>query len=253
MLIKINLFEKIDLKGYTFLEGFPGAGLVGPMAISYIIEKLSLKYIGYIESDRFPPLIAIHGEKPLPAVRLYAQEKTKVVTILAEFAIPIDLTYTIVDKIYDFIKENGISKIVSIGGIPSQQQDIDQQSVFVIASTEELKKEAVKAGLRAVGEGVATGINAMLMLKTATDNVPDMSILIPVDPNILDPKYAELAILSLNKLINLGVDIKELDKEAKEVEAKIKDVLKKNREVQEAHRKAVGGANTDDSGPSMYA
>ena len=93
----------------------------------------------------------------------------------------------------------------------------------------------------------------MLMLKAATSGVLDMSILIPVDPNILDPKYAELAILSLNKLINLGVDIKELDREAKEVEAKIKDVLKKNREIQEAHRKAVGGGSTEDSGPSMYA
>jgi uncharacterized protein len=248
-MIKINLFEKLDLSGYTFLEGFPGAGLVGPMAISYIIEKLAMKYVGYVDSDRFPPLIAIHGERPLPAVRVYAYDKAKVITILAEFAIPIDLTYEMVEQIYGFIKANGISKIVSIGGIPSQQQDLDQQAVFAIASTDALKKEAQKAGLREVGEGVATGINAMLMLKTTMDGVQDISILVPVDPNILDPKYAELAILSLNKLINLNVDIKELDKEAKEVEAKIKEVLKKNREIQEAHKKAVG----DDTGPSMYA
>jgi predicted ATP-grasp superfamily ATP-dependent carboligase len=89
----------------------------------------------------------------------------------------------------------------------------------------------------------------MLMLKTMGEGVPDISILVPVDPNILDPKYAELAIMSLNKLIDLNVDIKELDREAKEVEAKIKEVLKKNREIQEAHKKAVG----DDAGPSMYA
>ncbi len=249
-MIRINLLEKPDLKGYTFLEGFPGAGLVGPMAISYIIEKLSMKYIGYLESDRFPPLIAIHGEKPMPAVRIYIHDKMKVVTILAEFAIPIDLTYDVVDQINEFIVSNGITKIVSIGGIPSQQTDIEQQSVFAIASGDALKKDTLKAGLKPVAEGVATGINAMLMLKAAVGGIQDVSILIPVDPNILDPKYAELAILSLNKLINLNVDIKELDKEAKEVEAKIKEVLKKNREIQEAHKKAVGG---EDTGPSMYA
>ncbi len=248
-MIKINLFDKADLSGYTFLEGFPGAGLVGPMAISYIIEKLPMKYIGYLESERFPPLIAIHGEKPLPAVRVYMHEKTKIVTILAEFAIPIDLTYDMVESIYSFIKENKIVKIVSIGGIPSPQQDLEQQAVFAIASNEALKKEAQKAGLRQVGEGVATGINAMLMLKTIGNGVPDISILVPVDPNILDPKYAELAIMSLNKLISLNVDIKELDREAKEVEAKIKEILKKNKDIQEAHKKAVG----DDTGPSMYA
>jgi uncharacterized protein len=244
-MIKINLFEKVNLSGYTFLEGFPGAGLVGPMAISYIIEKLPMKYIGYLESDKFPPLIAIHGERPLPAVRVYMHDRTKVVTVLAEFAISIDLTYEMVECVYNFIKEHGISEIVSIGGIPSQQQDQDSQIVFAIASNDVLKKEAAKAGLRQVGEGVATGINAMLMLKTIMDGVPDISILVPVDPNILDPKYAELAIMSLNKLINLNVDIKELDREAKEVEAKIKE----NKDIQEAHKKAVG----DDSGPSMYA
>ncbi len=248
-MIKINLFEKVDLKEYTFLEGFPGAGLVGPMTISYIIEKLPMKYIGYLESDRFPPLIAIHGEKPLPAIRVYVHDRTKVVTILAEFAIPLDLTYEMVESVYGFIKENGISKIISIGGIPSQQQDQDSQVVFAITSNDALKKESQKAGMKTVGEGVATGINAMLMLKTMGEGVPDISILVPVDPNILDPKYAELAIMSLNKLIDLNVDIKELDREAKEVEAKIKEVLKKNREIQEAHKKAVG----DDAGPSMYA
>lgn len=247
--MKLNLFEKVGLSGYTFLEGFPGAGLVGPMAISYIIEKLQMRYVGYMESDRFPPLIAIHGEKPLPAVRVYVHEKMKIATILAEFAIPIDLTYEMVENIYGFVKDNGMSKIVSIGGIPSQQQDIDQQSVFAIASNDTLKKDAQKAGLKPVGEGVATGVNAILMQRSVTSNMPDVSILVPVDPNILDPKYAELAILSLNKLINLNVDIKELDKEAKEVEAKIKELLKKHKEMQEAHKKAVG----EEEGPSMYA
>jgi uncharacterized protein len=246
-MLNIKLVEKPNLKGFTLIEGFPGAGLVGPMAISYIIEKLGMKYIGYIESDLFPPLVAIHGDKPMPPVRIYYSEKTNIVTILAEFAIPIEVTYDLTVKLYEFIKTNGIGKIISIGGIPSQQP-MEPDVVFGIGSTESAKKDVQKAGLKPVGEGVATGVSALVLMNAVNDEISDVSVLVPVDPNILDPKYAELAIISLNKLTTLNIDIKELDKEAKEVEAKIRELMKKNKQTQEAHNKVA-----EDSGPSMYA
>ncbi len=249
-MINIKMLEKPSLKGFTLIEGFPGTGLVGPMAISYIIEKLGMKYIGYIESNSFPPLVAIHGDRPLPPVRIYYSEKASTVTILAEFAIPLEATYELAQKLFAFVKENGISKIVSIGGIPSSQP-MELDTVFAITSTDALKKETQKAGLKQIGEGVATGVSAMILMNAAIEGIDDISILIPVDPNILDPKYAELAIVNLNKLTNLNVDIKELDKEAKEVEAKIRELMKKRNEMQDAHKKAVGVG--EEAGPYMYA
>jgi uncharacterized protein len=247
-MINIKLIKKIDLKGYIFLEGFPGAGLVGPMALSYIIDKIDMQLIGYIESDDFPPIVAVHDEKPMPAVRIYANEKFKIVTVLAEFAIPIEQTLEFSNILYNFIKENKLSRIISVGGMPSSQQNIDNETIFVIVSNDTLKKEVQKAGLKSISEGIATGIGAVLMLKSSMDSLSDINILIPIDPNILDPKYAELAIKSLNKLINLNIDVTELDKEAKEVEAKVRELLKKSRETQDAHKRAI-----DQTGPSMYA
>jgi uncharacterized protein len=246
-MLNIKMIEKPNLKGTTLIEGFPGAGLVGPMAISYIIEKIGMKYVGYIESDLFPPLVAIHSDTPMPPIRIYFGEKANVVTILAEFAIPLEVTYDLTTKLYDFIKTNGIEKIISIGGIPSSQPT-EQGVVFGIASTDAAKKELQKAGLKPVGEGVATGVSALILMNAVNDKIFDVSVLVPVDPNILDPKYAELAIISLNKLTNLNIDIKELDKEAKEVEAKITELMKKNRQTQDAHKNIA-----QDSGPSMYA
>ena len=95
---------------------------------------------------------------------------------------------------------------------------------------------------------MATGVSALLLMRAVAEGMPDISVLVPVDPNILDPKYAELAITSLNKLININIDVKELEKEAQEVEAKIRELMKKNREMQDAHKKV-----TEDTGPSMYA
>ena len=42
-MIEIKLVKDVDMKGATLIEGFPGIGLVGPMAVSYIIDKLNME------------------------------------------------------------------------------------------------------------------------------------------------------------------------------------------------------------------
>lgn len=244
-MIKINLFEEVNLKGCTFIEGFPGAGLVGPMAISYIIDKLQMKYIGYLESEDFPPLVSVHKNKPMPPIRVYYADKQKLVTIFAEFAVTIDLVSKMSDAVYEFIKENKMAGIYSIGGIPARENDKDP---FFIASTQSASKDAVDAGLKSVEEGVATGVGALLLVKATMDEIDDVDIMIPVQQNIIDPIYAETAVQSLNQMLNLNIDVTDLDKEAKMVEAKLKELISKHKESHEDYKKAV-----DSTGPSMYA
>lgn len=245
-MIEIKMIKDVNLKGCTFIEGFPGIGLVGPMAISYIIDKLNMTYIGYMESDSFPPLVSIHKGEPMPSIRVYYAEKEKLVTIFAEFAIPMALISELTATIYDFVKKNGIPNIYSIGGIPAEPDN--NQTPFVIASNSAITKNAISAGLRPIEEGVATGVSALLLVKSTADGLKDMCIMIPVQQNIIDPTYAEIAIASLNKLMNLNIDITDLDKEAKAVQAKIKELINKHKETHDTYKKAV-----DSEGPSMYA
>lgn len=244
-MIKINMFKDIKLKGYSFIEGFPGAGLVGPMTISYMVDKLKMKYAGYVEGDNFPPLISIHKRQPVPPIRVYYSEEYKIVTIFAEFAITLDLVSELSDTVYKFICDNGISGIYSIGGIPMQ---MDTNTPFAVTSNAATAKKAASAGLKPIEEGVATGISALLIIKAAMGNLNEINIMIPVKQNIVDPGYAETAIQSLNKLLNLKIDVTDLDKEAKAVQAKIKEIINKHKESHENYKNAI-----DNTGPSMYA
>ena len=102
--MQIKLTKDLDFEGFTFLEGFPGIGLVGAMSISYVIEKLGLENIGYLESEEFPPLMSIHDGIPMHSIRIYASEKYKIITIFSEFSIPASTTYKITDALIEFIK-----------------------------------------------------------------------------------------------------------------------------------------------------
>jgi uncharacterized protein len=233
-MIEIKLFSEGNFKDYTFIEGFPGVGLVGPMTISYIIDKLQMKYIGYVDSENFPPLVSIHKGNPVPPIRVYSSEKEKIITIFAEFSIPVELIAELSKVVYQFIKSKNITKIYSIGGIPMNDED---KTAFLISSTGGTITSAQANGLKPIEEGVATGVSALLLVKASIEKLPDTCIMVPVKQNIIDPIYAEIAIQNLNKLMNLNIDITDLDKEAKAVEAKIKELINKHKETHESYKK----------------
>jgi uncharacterized protein len=254
--MEIKMLKKVNLEGYTFVEGFPGIGLVGPMSISYMVDKLSMEYVGYLESPNFPPLVSIHKGEPVPPVRVYCSSDNKIVTIFAEFAMQLDLVAETTDAIYSFVQKNKISAIYSIGGIPigiPTGPTSQKKSVFGISSKKSLVGMMQKAGLVPIEEGVSTGVGAMLLLRSTLDGLDNINVMVSVQPGIVDPIYAESAIVCLNKLMKLDIDITELDKEAKLVEAKIREIIDKHKESHENYKNAVDKNSVGDEGPSMYA
>ena len=245
------MLKKVDLEGYTFVEGFPGVGLVGPMSISYIIDKLQMDYVGYLDGTDFPPLISIHKGQPMPPVRVYSSSSNKIVTIFAEFAMPLEMVKEVSETVYAFVKKNDISIIYSIGGIPMgipSGSGSQKKSVFGICSKKQLEAQVVKAGMTPIQEGVSTGIGAMLLLKSTVEGLDNINVMVSVQPGLVDPVYAETAVTCLNKLMKLDIDVSELDKEAKLVEAKVREIMDKHKETHESYKNA-----TADLGPSMYA
>ncbi len=244
-MIEIKLFKDYNLKNYTLIDAFPGVGLVGPMAGSYMIEKLKMEYIGYIDSNEFPPIAAIHYGTPMFPARLYKDDKYKLIVAMSEFVIPAGTVYELSRELLAFVRKNGISKTISISGMPSQKPS---ENVFITSPDGETLKKAAKLGMKTISEGVVAGVGAVLMTNSNQFKVESMNILVEVNPQMMDPKYAEIALRGLNKLINIDIELKSLQEESKIVEAKMRDVLKKVKETPEHYNKAA-----EATGPSMYA
>lgn len=244
-MIEIKLFKDCNLSGYTLIDAFPGAGLVGPMAGSYIIEKLGMEYIGYIDSDSFPPIAAIHAGIPVFPARMYKDDKYKLALVISEFVIPSETIYQLARELLAFVRKNKLARVISISGMPAPKQS---EGAFITSPDAAIATKAAKQGLKRIDEGVVAGVGAILMINSKQYNVPSMNILVEVNPQLMDPKYAEIAIEGLNKILDISIDLKDLDAEAKEVEAKIKTILKKMKESPEHYNNAA-----EATGPSMYA
>jgi predicted ATP-grasp superfamily ATP-dependent carboligase len=179
-------------------------------------------------------------------VRLYVDGKDKLLIVLSEFTIPQAVIYQLSLEILSFIRKNGMSRIISIGGMPSQKQS---EVPYIISSDPEITKKAAKQGIKPITEGVIAGVSALLVMGANELKIPTVNLLVEVNPLIMDPKYAETAIEGLNKITGLKIDLSELEKEAKEVESRVRDIMKK---AKDSHEHASSPAE-DMSGPPSYA
>ena len=243
MAVTIVETEKFDLKKPILIEGFPGLGLVGTIAATYLVDKLKLELMGHIVSDKFPPIAAIHNNIPLHPARIYKSKKYNIIVLFSEFIIPIDSVYQLSEEILRWAKEKGVSKIISMGGIVIKGE---QDEVFGIASRPELVKELNANGIKTIREGATTGVNGILLAECASAGFPAVSLLAEAKANYMDPFGAALVIEALKKLISLPIDTTDLLKESKELEKKMSDMISQAKNVSK-HYKETG----DELGP-MY-
>ncbi len=248
-MITLKLFKDTDISGYTLIEGLPGPGLVGPMANSYMIQKLGMSYIGYIDSNYFPPIAAVHDKMPMYPVRLYKDDKFKLILLIAEFTIPITAMQELSDELLNFIRKNKISQVISIGGMPSPKAE---EKAYAISSDPQIRKKISAAGIDLIADGVVAGVSAIMLLKAQQFNVAITDLLVPVNPQIMDPKYAETAIVNLKKLVDISINTDELEAESKELQSRVREMLKKAKSSHE-QLDNTDNAVEEDTGPSMYA
>ena len=230
MAIEFHLIAKPKLRHPTLVEGFPGLGLVGTISASYLIEKLKMEPLGYITSETFPPLAAVHNHRPLFPARIYFSEKHDLIVFISEFVIPITAVQELADKIYEFAKKSKVKKIISLGGIAIKGE---QDTVYSIASLPELGDELAKIkGVEMIKEGATTGVTGVLLAQGAIDKFPIISLLAESQQGYMDPKAASMVLETLKQIIKVNIDTSALDEEAGKIDGRVKNLMSK---VKNAH------------------
>ena len=237
MVVKIKETAKFDLKEPILIEGFPGIGLVGTISASYLVEKLKMDPLGYIMSEKFPPIAAVHNYRPLHPARIYKSKKHNLVVLFSEFTVPMSVIHHLSSEIIEWSGEHKVSRIFSLGGISIEGE---QNEVFGIASTPELTKQLESKGVKMIKEGATTGVSGVLLADCASRGFPAASLLAEAKPDFMDPLASAMVLEKLKLLINVDIDTSELINESKTIESKMKDILD-NAKMAHDHYKRLEG------------
>ena len=222
------------------IEGLPGIGNVGKIAVDFLIDELKAKKLYEITSYTFPHSVFVNEDNlvELPIVELFWARlpKGRDILLLGGDVQPIDeiSSYEFSDKILDLIQKLGGREIITLGGIGLQ--DIPKKpKVYCTGNSKKMignyKDEMVSTSLYGV-VGPIVGVSGLLLGLASARDIEAISFLAETygHPMYLGIKGAKEILKVLNKKLSLRLDISKLDREIKDIES---EMVKKTDQLNE--------------------
>lgn len=230
-MFKIKQFSNPGLKNPILIEGLPGIGNVGKIAVDFIVDSLDAEKLLEINSYNFPNSVFVNESNlvDLPKIELfYKKRKENDLLFLAGDVQPSDeeSCYEFCDKILEiFSKYNG-KEIVTLGGIglPNIPK---QPKVYCTANNKKIIKKYKTNNLNPNIFGVVgpiVGVTGLLVGLADKKDISSIALLAQTfgHPSYLGIRGARELLNILDQKLNLKLDLSELDKEIKDIEKNIR-------------------------------
>jgi uncharacterized protein (TIGR00162 family) len=232
----IKELKKVELKNPILIEGFPGLGMVGSIATKYLINQLNAKKMAVLHSPHFPYHVVVNkngGARLLHGEFYFLKNPSSnndfIFLTGDSQAQTIEGQFEVANCILDFVSKKKVKRIITIGGY---RNEVEKNPKVVVVSTNPiLLEKALKAKAIASESGTPIVGTAGLLLGLAKFRKIDAICLLGETRGYLpDPKTAKSIIKILQKILNIKVDLKDLDKEierSKKILGKMHDIEKR--------------------------
>ena len=223
----IKELKQIEPNNPVLIEGLPGLGLVGKIAIRYLIKKLNAKKFAHLYSPHFPYFVLVNKKGNVRLLRgaFYFWKNSNGPNDLILFtgdsqSQTIEGQYEIADKMLDFAHKHKVKTIVTIGGYRMETED--KPSVFVAATDKELLDIALDAGAVVSSSGSPIVGTAGLILGLARfRKIGAVCLLGETRGYLPDPLAARSVLEVLKTAFNFDVDLEGLNEEIAKAETMV--------------------------------
>lgn len=237
---RIMLTKDIPIGNQTLIIGFPGVGLIGTIAASFIVDSLKMEMVGYMYSDKLPPAAVVQNGVPLAPVRIY--QSGGLMILVSDFAIPIQLSSMMAQTILDW--QDGKSRfksIITLEGLMAQPtEDTADATVYGVGSTESARKRLGEAKIAVFDHGWITGVSGLLL--SEGNRLGQDTICLLADANAMypDARSAAKLVETVDVLLpEIKLDLKPLIDEAEKIEENIKTQMDKAKDLVSARQGAA--------------
>ena len=222
------------LKRPVFIEGLPGIGNVGKLAVDFLIEEINAKKIAEFVSFSYPHSVFVNEDNlvELPSLEVYYKKfknRKNDLLILAGDVQPIDEEsgYEFSSKVLEIAKDFGCNEVVTLGGIAMKAEPV-HPSVFCTGNNKELIT-AYKKSIKNINNnlygivGPIIGVSGVLLGLAGKRDIKAVSLLAETygHPMHLGVKGTKEILKILNKRFNLKLDLKAIDREIEGLDSDI--------------------------------
>ncbi|MBI2657438.1 PAC2 family protein [Candidatus Woesearchaeota archaeon] len=244
---KITQFGKTPkLNNPIFIEGLPGIGNVGKVAVDFLIDELKAKKLYEITSYTFPHSVFVNEDNlvELPIVEIFYKQSSgkRDLLLLGGDVQPVDeiSSYEFSDKVLDIVEKFSGKEVITLGGIGLAEIP-KKPKVYCTGNTKKIiskyKNGLVNDNLYGV-VGPIVGVSGLLLGLASRRKIEAVSFLAETygHPMYLGIKGAKEILKVLDKNLGLKLDINKLDREIKDIEG---EILKKTEQLSEVTKQAA--------------
>jgi uncharacterized protein (TIGR00162 family) len=223
----IKEFAQIELNNPILVEGFPGLGLVGKIAIRYLIKRLGAKRFAYLYSPHFPYFVLVNKKGSVRLLRgtFYFWKNKNGGNDMILFtgdsqSQTVEGQYEIADRMLDFAQKHDVKMIVTIGGYRVEAKE--KPKVFAAATGQPLLDRALQAGAAVSSSGSPIVGTAGLILGLARfKQIEALCLLGETRGYLPDPMAARSVLEVLRSTFNFDVDLAGLNEEIAKAETMV--------------------------------
>ncbi|MEM2974319.1 MAG: proteasome assembly chaperone family protein [Candidatus Micrarchaeia archaeon] len=227
--IEIEKLQKLE--NPVLIEGLPGIGFVGKLAVEYIVESLKAKKVAEIYSHHFPPQVLMEKNGTLKMLKneIYFYKDPKKKRDLLFLAGDVQPTspeaqYEMINCILEYMEQNGIKNVITLGGY-STGKITEKPKVFAaVSDARELGKYKSLDVLFGQAEGSIIGAAGLLIGLGKMRGIDGVCFMGETHGSYVDHRAAQKIVEILNKLLGLKVDTGKLMEKAKESEKIIRKI-----------------------------
>ncbi|MGD0644225.1 MAG: PAC2 family protein [Candidatus Bathyarchaeia archaeon] len=222
MVCSIDISEKPILDDPILIEGLPGIGFVANIAALHLIKELRAKRFVQIFSSSFQDFAVTTGNGGAlsPINELYYVKRehggrdliiwygnTQALTTFGQ--------YELCGKVLDIVQEFGCRFVISIGGFKKDEAQ-PVPAIYSTATDLDTMKEALDLGTK-VMVGHVFGIAGLSIGLARLRDLKGFSLLVDTPGMNPDINAARYALTTLDKYLNLNVDLSRLEESGGEI------------------------------------
>ena len=221
--------KKPKLKNPLLIEGLPGIGNVGKLAVEHLIDSIKAIKFAEIHSKDFPPQVFINTDGTIKLVNnefYYWKAKKRnqrdLILLTGDYqGLSSQGQYELVEKILDISEELGAKEMYTLGGY-GLGHEIEEPKVLCATTDKNLVKEMKKYGAvfkkNEPGGGIV-GASGLLLGLGKLRGFKGTCFMGETPGYLVDPKSAKAVLKIIMKITNIDVNLSALEKKAREIES----------------------------------
>ncbi len=220
--------KKPKLKNPIFIEGLPGIGNVGKLAVEHLIDSINAIKFAEVYSKDFPPQVFINTDGTVKLVNneFYYWKAKKIgqkdiILLTGDYqALSSNGQYELADKILDILEEFNVKEIYTLGGY-GLGHEIKEPKVLCATTDKNLVKLMKKYGAifkkNEPGGGIV-GASGLLLGLGEMRGLKGVCLMGETPGYLVDPKSAKAVLNILTKITKIEINLSALEQKAKEIE-----------------------------------